>query len=65
MIICITGLPGSGTLESATRFVREFERQGFRTVRYSTDWMRYILWPALRHDYVHCIADMLHNCNFW
>lgn len=47
MIICITGFPGCGKSTVAELLKQELEQKG-RTVRhYTTDWMRFKLFPEL------------------
>ncbi|KKU56240.1 MAG: hypothetical protein UX77_C0002G0011 [Parcubacteria group bacterium GW2011_GWA1_47_11] len=50
MIICITGLPGSGKSAVAIALKQELEQKGRRVRHYTTDWMRLKLFPHLETD---------------
>src|SRR3989344_2170444 len=47
MIICITGLPGSGKSTVADMLKGEFERCNRGVLHYTPDWMRFKLFPEL------------------
>lgn len=51
MIICITGLPGSGKSTVASLLQKELESQkGIVVHHYTTDWMRLKLFPELANN---------------
>jgi len=50
MIICITGLPGTGKSTVAKLIKERLEKKGVQVSRYTTDWMRYKLYPELTGD---------------
>ncbi len=50
MIICITGLPGSGKSTVAVLLQAELERNGCRVRHYTSDWMRFKLFPELAEN---------------
>lgn len=61
MIICITGLPGSGK-STVSKFLKEhFENNCVLVRHYTTDWMREKLYPELRHDDVKFDRDFTHD----
>lgn len=50
MLICITGLPGSGKSAAAALLKQELEQKGRKIRHYTTDWMRLKLFPYLASD---------------
>lgn len=50
MLICITGLPGSGKSSVSELLKQGLARDGLDVAHYTSDWMRYKLYPELRQD---------------
>ena len=50
MIICITGLPGTGKSMMAKLMKERLEKKGTQVFYYTTDWIRYRIYPELTGD---------------
>jgi len=61
MIICITGLPGSGKSTVADLLKEELERNVHRVRHYTSDWMRFRLFPELVGDSTQHGRDFTQN----
>jgi predicted kinase len=53
MLICTTGLPGSGKSTVADLLKEELERNGRKVRHYTSDWMRFKLFPKLVGNSAH------------
>ena len=56
-IICITGLPGSGKSTVADILTKTLKIRGINTLHYTSDWVRYKLYPKLLTDKNHYYRD--------
>lgn len=56
-LFCITGLPGSGKSTVARMLTEVLAANGIQAVNYTTDWVRYQLYPELLEDETHLDRD--------